>query len=145
MSLKDNLVVLRKKKGISQAELAEAIHVSRQAVSRWEVGTAIPSSDNLVSLGKFYEVSLDEILALPQNDERTLDSKQRTIGKRNLIIIFLALSVAIIIVLSGLICQKELGSKEQEIQMTINLDDLNSKNIENSDNVVEGNLENIGP
>ena len=54
MELKEKLVDLRKKKGLSQAELAEAINVSRQAISRWEVGSAIPSADNLMWLSKFY-------------------------------------------------------------------------------------------
>ena len=44
MELKEKLVDLRKEKGLSQAELAEAINVSRQAISRWEVGSAIPST-----------------------------------------------------------------------------------------------------
>ncbi len=62
MELKEKLVDLRKKKGLSQTELAEAINVSRQAISRWEVGSAIPSADNLVWLSKFYEISMDELM-----------------------------------------------------------------------------------
>lgn len=62
MELKEKLVDLRKEKCLSQAELAEAINVSRQAISRWEVGSAIPSADNLMWLSKFYEVSMDELM-----------------------------------------------------------------------------------
>ena len=47
MELKEKLVGLRKEKGLSQLELAELAKVSRQAVSRWEVGSAIPSTNNL--------------------------------------------------------------------------------------------------
>lgn len=67
MELNERLVALRKKKGLSQAELAEAIKVSRQAISRWEVGTAIPSADNLMWLSKFYEMSMDELMGTAVN------------------------------------------------------------------------------
>ena len=50
MKLEEKLTSLRKEKGLTQLELAEAVHVSRQAVSRWEVGTAIPTTENLAAL-----------------------------------------------------------------------------------------------
>ena len=59
MDLKKKLSQLRKEKGLTQLELAEALQVSRQAVSRWEVGTAVPALDNLVSLSEVYGVPLD--------------------------------------------------------------------------------------
>lgn len=62
MELKEKLVTLRKKKGLSQLELAEMIKVSRQAVSRWEIGSAIPSTNNLKYLSGLYDVSLDYLL-----------------------------------------------------------------------------------
>ena len=65
MSLAEKLVYLRKQKGLTQMELAERLNVSRQAISRWEVGAAIPSTDNLKFLGDIYEVPVDYFL----NDE----------------------------------------------------------------------------
>lgn len=62
MKLEEKLIVLRKKKGLSQQELAEQLNVSRQAISRWEVGSAIPSTDNLRSLCQLYNVSLDYLI-----------------------------------------------------------------------------------
>ena len=62
MELKEKLSRLRKEKGLTQLELAEALNVSRQAVSRWEVGTAVPTLDNLVSLSEVYGVPLDDLL-----------------------------------------------------------------------------------
>lgn len=47
MKLEEKLVSLRKAKGLSQMKLAEKMNVSRQAISRWETGAAIPSSENL--------------------------------------------------------------------------------------------------
>ena len=58
MELSEKLTTLRKSKGLSQLELAEAINVSRQAISRWEVGTATPSAENLKCLSEYYEILL---------------------------------------------------------------------------------------
>lgn len=54
MSLAEKLVILRKQKGMTQMDLAEQLNVSRQAISRWEVGAAVPSTDNLKVLGDSY-------------------------------------------------------------------------------------------
>lgn len=59
MKLADKLVYLRKKQGLSQLKLAEMMNVSRQAISRWETGIAVPSAENLKYLGNLYNVSLD--------------------------------------------------------------------------------------
>ena len=82
MELKEKLVDLRKKKGLSQAELAEAINVSRQAISRWEVGSAIPSADNLMWLSKFYEVSMDELMGVATDDKQPTDEEQQATSKK---------------------------------------------------------------
>ena len=47
METKDILYSLRTQKGYSQDELAEIVHVTRQAVSRWETGDTIPNIDTL--------------------------------------------------------------------------------------------------
>ena len=52
MNLSDKIVELRKKNGFSQEDLADELQVSRQAVSRWEQGTADPSSSNILELSK---------------------------------------------------------------------------------------------
>lgn len=59
MTLREKLIVLRDKAGISQMALAHQLGVSRQAVSRWESGDATPSMDKLKALAKIYGVSLD--------------------------------------------------------------------------------------
>lgn len=63
MKLEEKLVSLRKAKGLSQMKLAEKMNVSRQAISRWETGAAIPSSENLKYLSDLYSVSLDYLLS----------------------------------------------------------------------------------
>ena len=47
---------------MSQEQVAEALGVSRQAVSKWENGTAEPSTSNLLALAKLYEVDVSELL-----------------------------------------------------------------------------------
>lgn len=62
MKLDEKLVRLRKEKGLTQLELAEAVKVSRQAVSKWESGGGTPSTENLRGLSELYGVSVDYLL-----------------------------------------------------------------------------------
>lgn len=55
------LATLRKRHGLSQMELAEKLHVSRQAISRWEVGKAQPSMDNIRALCQLFDISIDDL------------------------------------------------------------------------------------
>lgn len=71
MELKEKLVTLRKEKGLTQLAVAEKLDVSRQAISRWESGTALPSTDNLRCLSSLYEVPIDYLLK--ENSERKSD------------------------------------------------------------------------
>jgi transcriptional regulator with XRE-family HTH domain len=66
IEIANRLVQLRKKHGLSQEELAEKLGISRQAVSKWERAESSPDTDNLISIAKLYNVSLDELL---QSDE----------------------------------------------------------------------------
>lgn len=62
METKDVIAALRTRRGLSQEQLAERLHVTRQAVSRWETGAADPSTSNLIALAKLYGVSAEELL-----------------------------------------------------------------------------------
>ncbi len=62
MRLDEKLVRLRKEKGLTQLELAEAVKVSRQAVSKWESGGGMPSTENLLGLSELYGVPVDYLL-----------------------------------------------------------------------------------
>lgn len=62
MELSERLTLLRKEQGLSQMELAQALDVSRQAVSRWEVGAAVPTTENLRMISKLYQVSFDYLV-----------------------------------------------------------------------------------
>ena len=54
--------MLRKQHDLSQEELAEKLNVSRQAVSRWEVGSAQPDASNVLQLSKLFDVTADYLL-----------------------------------------------------------------------------------
>lgn len=57
---------LRAELGFSQDEVAERLYVSRQAVSRWELGLTLPSVDNLVEMCKLFSVTFEELLCIGQ-------------------------------------------------------------------------------
>lgn len=60
MKLQEKLHRLREENGISQINLAEKLEVSRQTISRWEAGTSVPATENLMRLSVLYGVPLDE-------------------------------------------------------------------------------------
>lgn len=66
MECKDVLVKLREKNGLSQQELADRLFVTRQAVSKWERGETLPSSDLLRQLSELFQVSINTLLGSPR-------------------------------------------------------------------------------
>lgn len=62
MILRDKILTLRKTSGLSQEQLAAQLGVSRQSVSKWETGTAVPELDKLRMLSDFFHVSADYLI-----------------------------------------------------------------------------------
>jgi len=62
MELGERILRLRGEKKLSQEELAEALGVSRQSVSKWENGVSVPELDKLMQMGELFGVSLDELV-----------------------------------------------------------------------------------
>ena len=62
MKFEEKLMTLRKKSGMSQEELADRLGVSRQAISRWELGTTLPDAPNLLKVSDLFGVSIDYLL-----------------------------------------------------------------------------------
>ena len=62
MEFSNRLYQLRKQKGMSQEELANRLNVSRQTVSKWEVGDSTPDMEKLVAISDLFEVSLDQLV-----------------------------------------------------------------------------------
>lgn len=124
MELKEKLVALRKEKGLTQLVVAEKLNVSRQAISRWESGTAQPSTDNLRCLGAVYEVPIDYLVneeterPISEDDSRQDENKQK--HKRVLRIVAAFIRVALIV--AGVVYFAVLsGAKKTE---TIPIEDL---------------------
>ena len=66
MEVKNMILELRMKKGISQEDLAEKVFVTRQAVSRWETGETVPNIETLKLLSKLFDVSINTLLGSPR-------------------------------------------------------------------------------
>lgn len=82
MEFNEKLQELRKRKGLTQEDLAEVLYVSRTAISKWESGRGFPNIESLKAISKYFSVSLDEllsgeeILAIAESDHK---QKERTI------------------------------------------------------------------
>jgi len=63
MEFHEKLQELRKNRGITQEELAEALYVSRTAVSKWESGRGYPSIESLKALAGYFSITIDELLS----------------------------------------------------------------------------------
>ena len=63
MEFNEKLQELRKQKGMTQEDLAEALYVSRTAISKWESGRGYPNIDSLKAISKFFSVTIDELLS----------------------------------------------------------------------------------
>ena len=83
MEFNEKLQQLRKRKGMTQEELAEVLYVSRTAVSKWESGRGYPNIDSLKAIATFFHVTIDELLSgdelltLAQEERQQGESRQR--------------------------------------------------------------------
>lgn len=80
MEFNEKLQQLRKSKGLTQEELAQAIYVSRTAVSKWESGRGYPNIDSLKELAKFFSVTVDELLSPDEIITAAEEEKKELIG-----------------------------------------------------------------
>ena len=77
MEFNEKLQELRKERGLTQEELAEALFVSRTAISKWESGRGYPSIDSLKQIANYFSISIDELLSgerlitIAENENRT--------------------------------------------------------------------------
>ena len=138
MNLAERLTLLRKENGISQLELAEKLGVSRQAVSRWETGASVPSTEKLISLSKLYSVSMAYLIGeenvIQKNDiESNLYTAQQETEKKNKFILVekKAFVLAICFVLLLAIAVATYGRKQSRVVSTselptdiVNLDEM---------------------
>lgn len=120
MELNEKLISLRKKNKLTQAQVAETLDVSRQAISSWETGAVLPSTDNLMALSRLYQVPVDHLLnetidlfaapvkekevdkeeAAPETEHSNTDSKIDRLKKRKAIILVYLLTILLVVVIS---------------------------------------------
>lgn len=82
MELGARLKESRLNKGYSQKDVAELLHISRQAISKWENGNSYPDLDNLIKLSQHYEVTIEELLEENQELKKQIDENKK-INKDN--------------------------------------------------------------
>lgn len=96
MEFNKKIQELRKQKGLTQEELAEALYVSRTAISKWESGRGYPNIDSLKAIAKFFGITIDELLS---GDELLAVAQEDSIRKeknfRDLVFGLLDCSIAI--------------------------------------------------
>ena len=86
MEFCEKLQELRKKRGLTQEELAEQLYVSRTAISKWESGRGYPSIDSLKAIAKYFSVSVDDllsgdtVLAIAEEDRTQSEKRSRTLA-----------------------------------------------------------------
>ena len=81
MRFEEKIVELRKQKNLSQEELAEQLGVSRQAVSRWELGQTLPDIPNLLQLCELFRVSADYLVRGEEQAVTKSDQSAKTLAK----------------------------------------------------------------
>ncbi|MDE8735267.1 helix-turn-helix transcriptional regulator, partial [Eubacteriales bacterium DFI.9.88] len=84
MTFAEKLKSLRTKNGYSQEELAEALNVSRQAITKWESGKGMPDIQNLIAISDLFDVTLDSLMR-EEEELETSDESSCTKGSMEFI------------------------------------------------------------
>ena len=84
-----NIVNLRKEKGLTQIELADALHYSNKAISKWEKGDSLPDAETLYEIAKFFNVSIEFLFT--NHDEVILNKEQANKIRKKEIIFYTSL------------------------------------------------------
>lgn len=75
MEFAEKLTALRKSRELTQEQLAERLHVSRQSVSKWETGQVVPEVDKIIELSKAFDVTMDYLLKPSEIDELSVKTE----------------------------------------------------------------------
>lgn len=81
MEFNEKLQELRKSKSLTQEELAEALFVSRTAVSKWESGRGYPSIDSLKEISRFFSVTIDELIGSEEMISAAVNDKKEFVSR----------------------------------------------------------------
>lgn len=143
MELNEKLLSLRKKNKLTQAQVSETLDVSRQAISNWETGAVLPSTDNLIALSRLYQVPVDHLLngdtdpmpvpikekevdkkeeAPPEPAKPTTYSKLDTLRKHSVIVLLYLFTLFLVVLISVLVTLFLTREKEPDV---LDVSDLN--------------------
>lgn len=147
MTLREKLIALRDKAGISQMSLAHQLDVSRQAVSRWESGDTTPSMDKLKALAKIYGVSLDWLcsdvadekpfeVAEPSEDNETNNAATSAEDKKKRKIRYIVIALAVGVI--TLACTWFATRPKNEDQSGKQIEDMKNENVDMPNQGVNG-------
>lgn len=115
MLFQDTLKELRKKKNISQYDLAEALNISRSVIAKWETGLTLPSEESIRLLMDYFNVTRDELF----NNEETqtiIVKKNVSISKMKKLIISLS-SVLVVLIITTIIVVTSIMPKSLSKQL----------------------------
>ena len=97
MLFQDTLKELRKKKGISQYDLADALNISRSVIAKWETGLTLPSEESIRLLMDYFNVSREELFK-NEETETIIVKKNVSISKMKKLIISLSSALVVLII-----------------------------------------------
>ncbi len=134
---------LRKQHGMTQMELAEKLDVSRQTISKWEQGIARPSAESLISIGKLFDISVDDLInenprsqedAAATEEKNSAEDTKKFQMQKHWILIATAFALLTVIASVGIIRFSALRRLEND---PIRLDDMMPEQIDPSE-VIDG-------
>lgn len=140
--MKDQLINMRKRAGLSQQVLADRLYVSRSTVARWENGAATPSIDNLEAMAKLYHISLDQLCEFDEVVEPQKTAEQFLVNAsktenvnitnkpsgRNLKMLIIAAAILVALVIGGVWLAK-LREEKESVTRVRNIEDMNHDDV----------------
>lgn len=133
MKLEERLIQLRTENDLSQDDLARMMRISRQTVSRWETGAAIPSVENAKYLSELYGISVDELLygaRMPLTVETIPENIAPDQGREKKKLVVLLAVVLAIGVIVGVIWWASTKSVTNTMDAPVNISELEESDIQ---------------
>lgn len=150
MEFNEKLIELRRKEGLSQEELGYKLNVTRQTVSKWELGQTTPEMDKLIELSKIFNVSVDDLInnSETQKNETTQIEDEPIINQDNnkkeknmKVIIIAILIVVIVLILMRLIATLAIFNKTTDSQE--NTGNMFKNIFDTASNIIDKTADNI--
>ena len=99
MKFNEKLIMLRKKAGLSQEELGYKLNVTRQTVSKWELGQTTPEMDKLIEISKLFNVTVDDLIN-ESSSNTTIKQDKKSNGFNKKYIKYIIIKYCYIIIIS---------------------------------------------